>query len=129
MLTIYFDGQCPLCSKEMSALKKRDELNLIELIDLHDEKTMALPAHQDIDQDYAMDMLHGRIDGKLVYGLDVTYYAWSLVGKQHLVGFLRLPIVRPVADRAYLFFAKHRHTISGLFGKQEECDSGTCRKN
>jgi predicted DCC family thiol-disulfide oxidoreductase YuxK len=38
MLTIFYDGNCPLCAKEMQHLKKKDHDNLINLVDLHQDE-------------------------------------------------------------------------------------------
>ncbi|MFO6424042.1 DUF393 domain-containing protein, partial [Motilimonas sp. KMU-193] len=56
--------------------------------------------------------------------------AWSIVGCGKLVGLLRKPLVRPVADKAYLIFAKHRYNISLLLTgkrrlKHSECLDGS----
>ena len=39
-LTIFYDGQCPLCIKEMEYLKRCDKNNLIGLVDIHQNKLM-----------------------------------------------------------------------------------------
>ena len=81
-----------------------------------------------IDPHAADRILHGELtDGSMIYGLDVTRTAWQLVGKGHWFAFLRWPLIRPIADLAYHFFARHRHHISGWFGRTELCDE-RCRK-
>ncbi len=36
-LILFYDGQCPLCVKEMTALKKHDTHNAIQLVDIFSE--------------------------------------------------------------------------------------------
>ncbi|MDE0841605.1 MAG: DUF393 domain-containing protein [Porticoccaceae bacterium] len=112
-LTIFFDGSCPLCATEMTHLRRCDLTGAIAFEDIYaDDFSHRFP---DIDRQNADRILHGQLaSGELVFGLDVTYRAWSLVGKRHWVAVLRWPLVRPVADAVYLFFARHRQRISRL---------------
>ena len=60
-------------------------------------------------------------DGKAYIGLDATYEAWRLLGYGWLYAPTRWPVIRFVADKAYLLFAKHRYKISyWLTGKERE---------
>ena len=78
-LTIFYDGTCPLCAKEMAALAKHDVENKIQTIDIYSE---AFSDYPQIDADAANTVLHALDEnGKLLLGLDVTYQAWRLVGK------------------------------------------------
>lgn len=124
MLTIFFDGSCPLCAKEMAALKRYDSRGMIQLEDIHQSDFSE--RFPEVDPNTAMQILHGQLDGKAFYGLDVTYHAWRLVGKKWRVAFLRWWWFKPFADKAYLFFAKHRQQISRLFVRRSRCDSDTC---
>lgn len=126
MLTIFYDGACPLCAQEMDALKRYDSSNAIQLEDIHqDDFTERFP---EVDPGAAMQILHGELEGQPLYGLDVTYHAWRLVGKEWRVAFLRWWWIKPFADRAYLFFAKHRQQISRLFVRRSRCDNNSCYK-
>lgn len=124
MLTIFYDSHCPLCSKEMRHLKNYDAYNRIQLEDLHQQNFDLKFPH--IDHDKAMHILHGECSGEVLTGLEVTHKAWSLVGKGHWVCFLKWPVVNCLANKGYLLFAKHRHTISLVLSGGKSCD--TCRK-
>jgi predicted DCC family thiol-disulfide oxidoreductase YuxK len=120
-LTIYYDGQCPLCRTEIRHLAKLDGAGRLRLEDINaTDFTIRFPH---IDPVAADRILHGETrDGRLIYGLEVSLMAWDMVGKGHWFAFLRWPIISPLADFAYLFFAKHRHRISGWFGRRADCD-------
>lgn len=76
-----------------------------------------------IDVEQANLILHGELpNGEVITGLDVTYHAWSMVGKKAWVSFLRWPILRHIFDGVYWFFAKYRHPISFLLTGQKRCD-------
>jgi predicted DCC family thiol-disulfide oxidoreductase YuxK len=112
-LRIYYDGQCPLCSTEIGQLKALDVDGRLEFADLNDENFMHDYPH--IDPQQAQRILHGETgDGTIVTGLDVTCMAWRSVGKHRWLAILRWPVIRPIADICYLFFARHRQKISRL---------------
>lgn len=124
MLTIFYDGNCPLCSKEMQALERYDLHNRIQLEDIH--QTNFEQKFPDIDKIKATEILHGKLNGVTLLGLDVTCHAWRLVGKKPWIALLRLPIIKPFADLGYLFFAKHRTRISSLLMGKSYCENGQC---
>ncbi|MGB1091897.1 MAG: thiol-disulfide oxidoreductase DCC family protein [Oceanobacter sp.] len=116
-LTIFYDGQCPLCNREMQHLRKLDISESIELFDISNpELSERLQTEfANIDPVQANRILHGvTANGELLLGLDVTHKAWSLVGKGHWIAPLRWKLIAPISDRIYLLFAKHRQTISAL---------------
>lgn len=121
-LRVFYDGSCPLCAAEMKQLSAADREGQVELQDI------TLPGFTErfphVDPVEADRILHGELaDGTQLYGLDVTARAWSLAGKGWRVNWLRWPLVRPVADRVYLFFARHRHRISRLLTGKSRCQS------
>jgi predicted DCC family thiol-disulfide oxidoreductase YuxK len=129
ILTIFYDGNCPLCTLEMQKLKRYDTNELIVLEDLHQENFSTL--FPDIDINKAMQVLHGQYQGKLLLALDVTHRAWTLVGRGAIVAPLQFPIVKQLAHRGYLLLAKYRHPISNCLYERfgigiKTCDNGTC---
>ncbi|MBA6351512.1 thiol-disulfide oxidoreductase DCC family protein [Colwellia sp. BRX9-1] len=129
MLTIFYDGNCPMCATEMIHLKRHDQDNIIFLVDIHQENFSSLyPA---IDFSAAMKILHATYNGKILLGLEVTHRAWTLVGKGFWVAPLNWPVFKTLSHWVYLGMAKYRHQISALlakvFGiKTANCNSGTC---
>lgn len=127
-LTIFYDGYCPLCVKEMRHLKKRDHTQKLELVDVN-ESDFAV-RYPEISPQDALTKLHGYLHShllgsdtkQLVTGLDVTYHAWRMVGKGWIIAPLRWPIIRWFSDRAYLWFARHRFTISEWVTGQPRCE-------
>jgi predicted DCC family thiol-disulfide oxidoreductase YuxK len=129
MLIIYYDGQCPLCSKEMSHLKQYDKESAIDLVDIHQKNFQSL--HPDISFNKAMKILHGKYKGKQLLGLEVTHRAWTLVGKGFWVAPLNWPIIKQLSHGVYLGLAKYRHSISSFLAKRfgltiPHCSSGAC---
>lgn len=122
MLTIFYDGKCPLCAAEMKSLAKFDTNNQLILEDLHADDFQQRFPH--IDPIAADQVLHGQLDdGRVIKGLDVTCTAWKLVNKHSWLQILRWPVVRLFADKAYLFFARYRHPISAFVSGKKRCES------
>ena len=127
-LIIFYDGGCPLCVSEMRHLAKLDTESKIALENIYaDDFTQRFPH---IEQQRADQILHGQLaNGRVIFALDVTYEAWSLVGKRHWVAILRWPVIKQIADYTYLFFAKYRSTISKLLTGKTRCEMCTITRD
>ena len=132
MLTIFYDGHCPMCATEMKHLKNYDTDNLINLVDIHQKDFEVLyPTVNSVD---AMRILHGHYNQQLLLGLEVTHRAWTLVGKGFWVAPLNWPVFKTLSHWIYLAIAKYRHQISAFIAKAfgikvADCISGTCHDN
>ncbi|SHG82359.1 thiol-disulfide oxidoreductase DCC family protein [Ferrimonas marina] len=123
-LTVFYDSHCPLCVKEMRRLAQRDRKGWIALQDINQPDFSRHFPH--VDPVLANKVLHGVTeDGRMLLGLDVTHAAWRLVGLGWLVAPLRWPVIRPLADRAYLWFAANRYRVSRWLTGSARCR--TCR--
>jgi predicted DCC family thiol-disulfide oxidoreductase YuxK len=113
MDTLYYDGNCPLCLREIRALQKlRDER--LQLVDIHSYN----PAPGEPARESMLLRLHLRTaDGGWLSGVDATVKAWSHTRWGFLSRPLRWPLLTPLADRAYDYWARRR--FDGLY-----CHSG-----
>lgn len=125
-LTVFYDGNCPLCAAEIHQLRAIDNQQKLRLVNIYaDGFSNRFP---DVDPLAATKILHGQYsDGSMVYGLDVSHQAWALVGKHQWIAVLRWPVIRWFADMAYLFFARNRQTISLLLTGRRQTNS--CKIN
>jgi predicted DCC family thiol-disulfide oxidoreductase YuxK len=124
MLTIFYDGKCPLCSAEMRSLKKHDTNQQINLFDLHNPDLEKL--YPEVDFSKAMKILHGYYQGKILLGLEVTHRAWTMVGKGFWVAPLNWPILKTISHWFYLLIAKHRHPISAILARALKIQPSIC---
>ncbi|WP_100644430.1 thiol-disulfide oxidoreductase DCC family protein [Alteromonas facilis] len=123
--TIFYDGLCPLCMAEMRQLMRRNDANKLAFEDINAPEFVQ--KYPDLSKQTLNARIHGRWDdGRMLTGLDVTYTAWSLVGKGWLYAPLRWPLIRYVADHCYLLFARHRYKISYWLTGQSRCENGYC---
>ena len=122
-VTVYYDGQCPLCLKEMGWLARHASADDLKLVNIHQlaGADPALPEPQAL-----MAVLHARdADGHWYLGVDATLAAWQAAGKGQWLAWLRWPVIAWVARRVYAWFARHRMSISARLGPRV-CD-GRCQ--
>jgi len=113
--SLYFDGTCPLCSREISTLKRLTK-GRIEFVDIHQTNDVYLPRKQTL-----LKRLHLRkSDGEWLTGLDANVYAWSMTPYGIFFKILRMWPFRGIADAIYNRWAAQR------FQKLYEC--GECLK-
>ena len=123
-LTLFFDGSCPICVHEMNQLKRWDFDGKLRLIVATDQQAMEAFPH--IDATSSMRLLHAETaEGELLLGLDANIAAWKSVRRKFWLGILRWPIIRTIADQAYLLFARNRYLISKILTGKSRC--GQCR--
>lgn len=122
MVTLFYDGQCPLCMKEIDLLQHYNTEQRLQLVDIHSEAFESL--YPQIDKHAADRLLHAiGHNGQLLTGLDANVAVWQAVGKHRWLKALRWPVIRWFADHGYLLFAKHRHKISYWLTGQKRCDA------
>ncbi|MDG1312423.1 MAG: DUF393 domain-containing protein [Porticoccaceae bacterium] len=120
-LTIFYDAGCPLCVTEIEHLMRLNSEAKLAFENIYAQNFNQQFPH--IDQQAADLVLHGQLEnGAMIFGLDVTYEAWALVGKRRWVAILRWPWFKQCAEVGYRFFAKHRHRISRLLMGKARCD-------
>ena len=114
-LTIYYDGECPLCLAEIHFLKNRNSLGLLEFVDVaapqFDES-----AHQ-LTCKLALATMQGRLgDGTQLEGIPVFAEAYKRANLPMLAWLFSRSWLKPVLNASYFVFAKYRHTISKTIG-------------
>ncbi|WP_371188775.1 thiol-disulfide oxidoreductase DCC family protein [Thalassotalea maritima] len=124
-LTIFYDGHCPLCVKEMRSLAARDDQQQLLLVDIHQPDFEQ--RYPQISKQQASRILHA-IDASddIILGLDVTYQAWALLGRGHWFVWLRWRWLKPVTDLGYRVFARYRYPLSLMLTGKSRCDSKQC---
>lgn len=116
---VFFDGDCPLCVREINMLKRLDRKGRIWFTDI------AAPDFRAEDwgktQSELMAKIQGRLsDGQWIEGVEVFRQLYSQVGFRWLVGVTRLPLFSHALDWGYQIFAKNRLRMTG------RCEDGVC---
>jgi predicted DCC family thiol-disulfide oxidoreductase YuxK len=118
-IEVFYDGQCPLCRREMRMLRRRDEQERIRFVDI---------AAPDFDpravgrtREVLMSRIHARLaDGTIVEGVEVFRRLYAAVGFPRLVAITRLPGLAWLLDLGYRWFARNRLKLTG------RCTDGAC---
>ena len=110
---VFFDGECPLCVREISLLRRLDEpTRRIRFTDIQAPGFDA--AAVGIGYADLMRRIHGRLpDGRIIDGVEVFRRLYDAVGFRRLVAFTRWPGVAGTLDLAYALFAKNRLRFTG----------------
>lgn len=129
-LTLFYDGDCPLCLREIHMFQRRNTEGRLELVDITTASVEPLPGLTRADM---LDCLHARFsDGRLVTGIDATYWSYRAVGLGWLVRPLQWSWARPLWQWGYRQFCRLRPAIARLVpmpavDSPTQCDSDRCR--
>lgn len=104
--TLFYDGSCPLCSREIQTLRNLQQGNLI-FADIHLQKSgnTSLPSREVL-----LRRLHMRTwTGEWVTGLHANVRAWSHTRLGLVFRPLLWPVIYPVANKIYQQWADRRY--------------------
>ena len=121
--TIFFDGDCPFCVREVQWLLRRSRGGRLAAIDIATPEFDA--AAFGGSPESFMARIHGRrADGTMIDGMQVFREAYAAVGLGWLVAPTGWPILRPLFDVGYRWFARNRVRLGRIFGRR--CEDGRC---
>jgi len=112
-LTLYYDGDCPLCAREIAWLRRRADPSKLQLADIRasdfDSEALGYSMTQ------LQNLLHARFaNGQWVTGLDATYWSWTAAGHTWLARPLAWRWLRPALDGLYRLFCRLRPGLTWL---------------
>jgi len=103
-------------------LKRLDRKERIAFVDLAEPGFDPSPYGKTLDE--LMREIHARIpDGQLVIGVEVFRRAYAAVGLGWLVAPTRWPLLEPLSDAVYAFFARWRYKRRFPHGDCARCAS------
>jgi predicted DCC family thiol-disulfide oxidoreductase YuxK len=115
-ITVYFDGACPLCRREIAFYRRRIEPTSADFVDVSGEEGHAPAA--DLDRCAALRRLHVRLsDGRLVSGASAFTAMWRVTPGLRFAGRIlgRRPWVN-LLELAYRGFLGLRPRLQRLAG-------------
>ena len=131
VLTVLYDGACPLCCREVRMLRHRDQQHngawpRLAFVDI-DAADYEPAAHAGIDYRQAMGRIHAvQADGAVVSDLAVFRQAYALVGLGWLLAPSAWPLLRGPATAAYGLWARWRLRVTGRGSLEQICQQ-RCR--
>jgi len=122
---LLFDGQCPLCRREVEWLRRRDRNRRLAFEDISSPGFDA--ARYGLTQTQVLGVMHGIFpDGRIVRKVAAFREAYRLVGLGWLLAPTGWPVLRWFADRFYEWFARNRIAIGRRLGRPA-CENDSCR--
>lgn len=112
-IEVFYDGDCPLCMREIRMLSWLDRRSRLRLTDISPPGFDA-QAVTGLSWDALMAEIHGRLpDGTPVTGMEVFRRMYAAVGLGFLLAPTSWPGLRNVSDAAYARFARDRLKLTG----------------
>ena len=125
-LTIFFDGDCPLCKREVDFLQSRNQKRYLKFIDIN-SSDFALYVNQKITYKEAMQRIHAlKSDGTLIKDIEVFQEAYNLIGLGWIYAPTKLPIIDKLIESIYGLWAKYRLKITLRPPLEELCSERDC---
>ena len=122
-LKIFYDGLCPLCSKEIDHYRKKDLENRIDYIDIASPGFDATA--EGLDPETVHKTFHAKkADGTIIEGVDAFIEIWRTLEVFKPLEYLATSkVARPAFDLGYKAFAKIRPLL-----RKDECTTDYCQK-
>lgn len=118
--TVFYDGECPLCKREIAWLAKRTPEGTVNFDDIT-STTSSYPSYG-LDYDTIMARIHGvNENGDVVQGLDVIRSLYRKANLGWLATISEVPLVRQLCDFGYSVFARLRPYLPGRSSCTEGC--------
>lgn len=115
-MTLYYDGQCPLCLAEIRFLEQRNHAGLLSFVDV------CAPTFSSADVGVSscqvlLDNMHATLaDGTVLVGADVFAAAYARAQLPFMAWLFSRPLLMPIWHLGYRLFARHRGRISRCIG-------------
>jgi predicted DCC family thiol-disulfide oxidoreductase YuxK len=113
-IKLLYDGQCPLCLREVEFLQKRDAgCGLIAFVDIADD-SYTPEENGGISFETAMGRIHALLpDGTIVKNLEVFRRTYEILGLGWIYAATQWPVIGPLANKLYEIWADWRLRLTG----------------
>jgi predicted DCC family thiol-disulfide oxidoreductase YuxK len=110
-LLVWFDGDCPLCQREIALMRRLDRRRVIQFIDVSGGRAAGCP----IDQAALLARFHAREDGRVLSGAAAFAAMWRAIPVLRPLGLVaRNRILLALLERAYVRFLRARPRLQRL---------------
>lgn len=111
-IEVFFDGDCPLCRREIGWLRRWDRQGRIRFTDIAAPDFDPRPLG--VTHEALMGEIHARLPGGTwIRGVEVFRQLYAAVGWGWLVRLTRAPGIAQLLDFGYLIFARNRLRWTG----------------
>lgn len=110
-LTVWHDGGCPLCRREIALMRRLDRRGAIEFVDV----TQAPSSQCPIAPAELLARFHASEDGRLLSGAAAFAAMWRTIPVLRPIGLAaRVPWVLALLERLYVIFLRVRPRLQRL---------------
>jgi predicted DCC family thiol-disulfide oxidoreductase YuxK len=137
-IKLLYDGECPLCLREVNFLQQRDAgRGIVAFVDIAD-RNYTPEENGGVDFETAMGRIHAVLpDGTVIKNVEVFRRVYEELGMGWLYAITKLPVIGAVADWLYGIWADWRLKFTGrpdlanIVAQREQVNSsaGRCRIN
>ena len=125
-LTIFFDGGCPLCKREVDFLQSRNQKGYLSFIDIN-TSDFYLDLKYGITYKQAMERIHAlKIDGSVIKDIKVFQEAYTLIGLGWIYAPTKFPIFDKFIEFIYGIWAKYRLKLTFRPSIEKLCTEKGC---
>jgi predicted DCC family thiol-disulfide oxidoreductase YuxK len=112
-VTVWYDGACPLCRREIAFMRRLDRDRAIAFVDVADGDA-ACP----IDRGELLARFHASEDGQLLSGAAAFAAMWRAIPRLRPLGLAaRNPLVLRWLEGSYLLFLNGRPRLQALVSR------------
>ncbi len=109
-VTVWFDGDCPLCLKEIALMRKLDRRDRIEFVDATSDEVACPVSREDL-----LARFHAKEEGQLHSGAAAFAAMWRAIPLLRPLGIVaRVPPVLWILEKLYLVFLRVRPGLQRL---------------
>jgi predicted DCC family thiol-disulfide oxidoreductase YuxK len=138
-IELLYDGECPLCVREVNFLTKKDQgRGIVNFVDIADLNYNPLD-HANIDFATAMGRIHAILpDGTVLKNVAVFRQVYQELGMGWIYSVTKIPLIGAIADWIYGIWADWRLQLTGrsdletIINQRQEkvkLNPGRCRLN
>jgi predicted DCC family thiol-disulfide oxidoreductase YuxK len=103
-LSVWYDGECPLCRREIALMRRLDRQGAIQFVDVAQDGA-ACP----LDRTLLLARLHAQEDGRILSGAAAFAAMWRAIPLLRPLGLAaRTPWVLALLERSYVAFLRVR---------------------
>ena len=109
-LLVWYDGNCPLCRREIGLMQRLDRREAIEFVDVASDGSSC-----PIDRTLLLARFHARENGRMLSGAAAFAAMWRAIPRLKPLGMAaQVPFVLAVLEWLYIRFLKVRPTLQRI---------------
>ena len=111
LITVWYDGACPLCIREIALMRRLDRAGKIRFLNLIEDAVIC-----PVDRDLMLSRLHAKENGQLLSGAAAFAAMWRAIPYLRPIGLIaQNRLILMILEILYRLFLKIRPYLKRLF--------------